>query len=533
MNQKNDLPEEDDFRPSAARLVESLRDTGYSKEAAFADIIDNSIAANATRIEVELQYMMGEFRVIITDNGDGMTEDQLKNAMRYGSPRRDNPKSLGKFGMGLKTASTAFCRRLVVLSQQNNNNVGRAWDIDKIIHTDRWELETPDSDQYYDDFKSLSDFSEANGTMIIWENIDRLVQFGSDKQMREQITSISKELSLELSAIFFKFLKTEEITISMKVGDAPVVSLKGWDPLCSELNKASDGVRSRVLKERAVPIEVAGKALSFKVKGAVIPSQNDLNSNERDYVRYSLDNQGLYIYREGRLIWHDGWPHRIYKKESKITRLRVELNFDHELDDVFSIDFRKSRVIIPIEIREVLKRLIAPWRQELLRGQDRLVAANTKRVHGPADKAIDKHKKHTKNSEIKVDGDTVTIRNQNQIKPTIIEGIRVYEDKTVRVHEEESLLGDELWEPSCDDEGNTCVTLGKSHPYFHKMYNVCKDNDEATKALDMLLWSLSNAEHGEFSEANQHTLKGFRQKVSQTLRYLSIELPDADDEEME
>ena len=71
------------------------------------------------------------------------------------------------------------------------------------------------------------------------------------------------------------------------------------------------------------------------------------------------------------------------------------------------------------------------------------------------------------------------------MKPTVIEGIRVYEDKTVRVHEEESLLGDDLWEPSCDDEGNTCVTLGKSHPYFHKMYNVCKDNVEAMKALDM------------------------------------------------
>jgi hypothetical protein len=531
MDQKIDLPEEDDFRPSAARLVESLRDTGYSKEAAFADIIDNSIAANATRVEVELQYMMGEFRVIITDNGDGMSEEQLKSAMRYGSPRRNSPKSLGKFGMGLKTASTAFCRRLVVLSQQNSNNVGRAWDIDKIIGSDRWELETPCADDYYEDFEALTEFTEANGTMIIWENIDRLVKLGSDKQMREQIASLGKELSLELSAVFFKFLESGEVTISMKVGDAPIVKLKGWDPLCSDLNKSSDGACSRVLKEKPVPIEVGGKALSFTVKGSIIPSQNELNANERDYVRYSLDNQGLYIYRESRLIWHDGWPDRMYKKESKITRLRVELNFSHELDDVFSIDFRKSRVIIPVEIREVLKRLIAPWRQELLKGQDRLIAVNTTRAHGPADKAIDKHKRHTKNSEIKIDGDTVTIRNQNQMKPTVIEGIRVYDDKTVRVHEEESLLGDDLWEPSCDDEGNTCVTLGKSHPYFHKMYNVCKDNVEATKALDMLLWSLSNAEHGEFSDANQHTLKGFRQKVSLTLRYLSIELPDEEEDE--
>ncbi|EGQ8919497.1 TPA: ATP-binding protein [Vibrio parahaemolyticus] len=529
MRQQTEI-QEDDFRPSAARLVESLRDTGYSREAAFADIIDNAIAANATKISIELQYMYGEFRVIITDNGDGMSESELLNAMRYGSERRANPKSLGKFGMGLKTASTAFCRRLVVLTEKDGVQSGRAWDIDRIISTDRWELETPDADDYYDDYEELSDFTDNGGTMIIWENTDRLIKQGSERQVREQIKNLGKELTTELSAVFFKYLASGDVSISMKIGDASALELKGWDPLCADL-VTLDGVRSRVLKEKAVPIEFGGKTASFSVRGSVIPSQNELNSDEREFVRYSLDNQGFYIYREGRLIWHDGWPHRMYKKESKITRLRVELNFDHELDDVFSIDFRKSRVIIPVEIRDELKRLVAPWRQELLKGQERLISANTNRAHGPADKAIDKHKNRARQAELKVEGEKVTIRNQNQMKPVVIEGIRVYEDKKVRVHEEDSILGDELWEPSCDDEGNTCVTLGKSHPYFHKMYNVCKGNVEAMKALDMLLWSLSNAEHGEYSEVNQHTLRGYRQKVSQTLRYLSIELPDAEEDE--
>lgn len=529
MSQHTEI-KEDDFRPSAARLVESLRDTGYSREAAFADIIDNAIAANATKISIELQYMYGEFRVIMTDNGDGMLENELLNAMRYGSERRANPKSLGKFGMGLKTASTAFCRRLVVLTQKDGVQSGRAWDIDRIINTDRWELETPSTEEYYDDFEELNNFSGDGGTMVIWENTDRLIRQGSERQVKDQIKNLGKELKSELSALFFKYLASGEISISMKVDDGPYEELKGWDPLCTDL-VTSDGIRSRILKEKVIPVEFGGKSASFSIKGSVIPSQNELNFGERELVRYSLDNQGFYIYREGRLIWHDGWPHRMYKKESKITRLRVELHFDHELDDVFGIDFRKSRVIIPTEIREELKRLVAPWRQELLKGQERLVSANTSRAHGPADKAIDKHKKYTKNSEIKVEGDKVTIRNQNQPKPTVIEGTRVYEDRTVRVHEEDSLLGDDLWEPSCDKEGNTCVTLGKSHPYFHKMYNVCKDNVEAMKALDMLLWSLANAEHGEYSEANRHTLKGYRQKVSQTLRYLSIELPDAEEDE--
>lgn len=529
MNQKIELLEED-FRPSAARLVESLRDTGYSIEAAFADIVDNSIAANATKIAIELQYMFGEVRVVITDNGIGMSEDELRNAMRYGSEKRTNPKSLGKFGMGLKTASTAFCRRLVVLTQKNETQIGRAWDIDRIINTDRWELETPNSDEYYDDYRALKDFSSTSGTMIIWENTDRLIKMGSERQIKDQLTNLGADLSANLSAVFFKFLISGDVSISMKVDDAPHFHLKGWDPLCSDL-VTSDGVRSRLLKEKLVPVVVGVKTAFFSVRGSIIPSQNELNSDELKLVRYSLDNQGFYIYREGRLIWSEGWPHRLYKKEGKITRLRVELHFEHDLDDLFSIDFRKSRVIIPTEIREELKRLVSPWRQELLKTQARSISANTVRAHGPADKAIDKHKETTKNSDIQVNGDTVTIRNNNQIKPTVIEGIRVYEDKTVRVHEEESLLGNELWEPSCDEEGNTCVTLGKSHPYFHKMYNVCKDNVEAMKALDMLLWSLAHAELGEYSDANKHTLNGFKQKVSQTLRYLSIELPEAEEDE--
>lgn len=523
--------QENDFRPSAARLVESLRDTGYSEKAAFADIVDNSIAANATKIAIELQYLMGEFRVVITDNGDGMTESELKNAMRYGSEKRPNPKSLGKFGMGLKTASTAFCRRLVVLSQKEGTAVGRIWDLDTISEKDRWELETPDENDYYDDFEVLEDFSGNSGTMIVWEKIDRLIKPGSDRQMRDQIRTLGKELVDELSAVFFKYLSSGNVEISLKIADEPEILLQGWDPLSTEL-VTSGGARPQLLKEKKIHVEFNGNSYSFTIRGSLIPSQNELTAEEQEAVRYGLDNQGFYIYREDRLIWNDGWPHRMYKKEGKITRLRVELVFSHELDDVFSIDFRKSRVIIPVEIRRKLQSLIAPWRQALLSvpSKNQSEQSGSTRAHGPADNAIDKQKNRTKNSDIKVDGETVTIRNQNQPKPAVINDIRVYEDKTVRVHEENSLMGDNLWEPSCDIDGNTCVTLGKSHPYFLKMYDVCKNNVEAMKALDMLLWSLANAEHGEYSEANKYTLKGFRQKVSESLRYLSLELPDPEED---
>ncbi len=531
MTDINEL-DENDFRPSPARLIESLRDTGYSEKAAFADIVDNSIAANAKKILIHLEFLMGEFRVVIVDNGSGMTEAQLKNAMRYGSEKRSNPKSLGKFGMGLKTASTAFCRRLVVLSHKNSEFFGRSWDLDTIKEKDRWELETPDENQYRDDFEFLKEFSESSGTMIIWEKIDRLIKPGSAKQIESEIEALGKELKNELNAIFYHYIKSNNIEISIQILNKTKDKLKGWDPLCCDLLTTS-GQRSKILREKEIFVDYNGGKYSFTVKGSLIPSQNHLNAEEQEAVRYSLDNQGFYIYREGRLIWNDGWPHRIYKKESKITRLRIELQFNHELDDLFSIDFRKSRVIIPKEVRTKLQEIITPWRQELLK-DNQTSTVDTPNVspqrHDPANNAIDKHKENTQNFKINVDGDTVTIRNENQQKPAIVQNIRVYENKTVRVQEEDSLTADNLWEPSCDIDGNTCVSLGKSHPYFVRMYAVCKDNLEATKALDMLLWSLANAEHGEYSETNKHTLTGFRQKVSQSLRYLSLELPDEESE---
>ncbi|MEX5262373.1 hypothetical protein, partial [Kocuria sp. CPCC 205263] len=175
-------------------------------------------------------------------------------------------------------------------------------------------------------------------------------------------------------------------------------------------------------KEKKIHVEFNGNNYSFTIRGSLIPSQNELTAEEQEAVRYGLDNQGFYIYREDRLIWNDGWPHRMYKKEGKITRLRVELVFSHELDDVFSIDFRKSRVIIPVEIRRKLQSLIAPWRQALLSvsSKNQSEQSGSTRAHGPADNAIDKQKNRTKNSDIKVDGETVTIRNQNQPKPAVI-----------------------------------------------------------------------------------------------------------------
>lgn len=536
------LPPEDDFRPSAARLVDSLRDTGYSPEAAFADIIDNSIAADATRIRIELVNLMGELRVIFTDNGKGMSESQLLAGMRYGAPKREDPKSLGKFGMGLKTASTAFCQRLVVLSIRNGADCIRAWDLDTIRKNDRWELENPDKDNYYDEFEELKEFAseEGSGTMVIWEKIDRLVTLGDDRKIQKQLENLGNELKDELSAVFGRFLDHEDascpnVSISVVAGSQPEKFLQPWDPLCQKLNTgSSSGARVKKLPEKVIRANMDGGAdHTFNITGSILPSQNEMTEEEQNKVRYTLDNQGFYIYREGRLIWHDGWPQRMYKKEGKITRLRVVLDFTHELDDLFKIDFRKSRIIIPKTVRDELKKIVAPWRNHTQQGDTKGGSgaggsdAAAKSHHQRATNAIDKHKEETKVASIQVDDDKAHLENRyNRSAPVLVEGVHIYPESNVRVREETSLNGNVLWNAALDHDGETCVQINQHHEYFRRLYATCKDNPDAIMALDMLLWSLANAEFGIWSEKNKVVVGEFRQFVSSNLNHLCQELPD-------
>ena len=525
--------QEDDFRPSAARLVESLRDTGYTKEAAFADIIDNSLAAGATKIKIEISELFGQLRVLFSDNGDGMSQEQLLSAMRYGSPKRENPKSLGKFGMGLKTASTAFCQKLTVITTNGHGLNLRAWDLEVIKRTDRWKLETPDTNDYIEDIEDFEEFikEKSTGTMVIWDKVDRLISVDA-KNYKKQVQVLGKEIEEELSAVFAKFINSGT-TITLKVLDSDEKQIKAWDPLCRDMKFSGENVISRIIPTKVINTELNnGESCTFNVTGALIPSQNDLTPEEQDKVRYTLDNQGFYIYREGRLIWHDGWPHRMYKKESKITRLRIELDFTHELDDIFNIDFRKSRVIIPAQVRKVLKEVISPWGNELKRKRENPNEGNdSKRNHSAATNAIDKHKDGTKNSDITTgDNGERKIRNKHNQSPVTLTNVHVYPDQKVRVQEEEALQGNLLWEAALDSDNYTCVRLGQSHPYFSRLYEVIKGDTEAQKAIDMLLWSLAHAEFGEYSDTNKTVLRGFRQNVSATLDHLSLELPDPEED---
>src|SRR3954470_6898106 len=95
--------------PSAGRLMSSLRDIGYDLPSAVADLIDNAIDANATNVAVDIVADGAVSWLRVSDDGVGMSSARLDEAMRYGTHADYRSKSLGHFGLGLKTASLSQC----------------------------------------------------------------------------------------------------------------------------------------------------------------------------------------------------------------------------------------------------------------------------------------------------------------------------------------------------------------------------------------------------------------------------------------
>ena len=225
--------------PDATRLIYGLRDTGYSFNTAAADIIDNSIAANATEVNVGIELDKdGKKFVYFGDNGDGMDDDMLFAAMRYGAPARANLASLGKFGLGLKTASSSVCLKFTVISRKSPDAEFSklAWDLEHVEVKDQWEmLQEEMTDVEHEIFEELCG---EKGTLVIWSKCDRLLskEYNNPGGTHEQraIRRLGERLIKHFALIYYRFLDPNnglERHVSIIVNGELVSS---WNPFYPE-----------------------------------------------------------------------------------------------------------------------------------------------------------------------------------------------------------------------------------------------------------------------------------------------------------
>lgn len=356
--------------PRASALIESLRAFGYTPEAAIADLVDNSISAQATNIAVDFVWDGRDSVVRISDDGKGMTEDALVGAMRPGStsPLDDrDPTDLGRFGLGLKTASFSQARELTVVSVAETGD-GRAavrrWDLDVVSETGEWRLlQTMPAN-------CAPNPPENPGTIVQWSKLDRLVGEvdAGDKRAHSRFLAIVERVQGHLEATFHRFL-SERPRIAISVNG---VALSAWDPFMTK--------HAATNAEPTEELPFGGDLV--RVTPFVLPHASKLSDAE--FARGSGQNkwnqqQGFYVYRSRRLLVQGDWLGLGLANDEHTKLARIAVEFPAHMDHAWQVDVKKSTARPPGPLVDDLKRIARATRskaQAVYRHRGKVIARN-------------------------------------------------------------------------------------------------------------------------------------------------------------
>lgn len=346
--------------PSAKRLIRSLRDIGYEFVDAVADIVDNSVEAQATIISIALKFEGEDSYLTIADNGVGIASKDIQEALRFGSNRAyKDSDDLGRYGLGLKTASLSQCERLTVSARRGEERArinSYCWDLDHIEQTNRWEILKIESDEIKDEV--WRHLQGTTGTVVTWERLGRLLgyKYPSGEYARKQAEQMAGSLKLHLGMVFHRFLSGEipGKRIAIYINDERVVP---WDPY-------SRGEKhTQKLDPILIPLNFGEGIYNVKIQPYILPPQS-LYSSTRAHLQASgpgkwNKQQGLYIYRSNRIIQAGGWSGlRTSDEHTKLVRMAVFI--PSQLDELFQVNVAKKHLTLPRELRSVLLKEIQP-----------------------------------------------------------------------------------------------------------------------------------------------------------------------------
>lgn len=334
--------------PYAAPMSESLRAFGYELPSAIADLVDNSIFAGSKNIWIDFKWAGDASTICITDDGKGMTERELVDAMRPGSRNplesRD-PKDLGRFGLGLKTASFSQCRRLVVRSKVSGKAAStRCWDLDFVAHKNKWLLLRDAGAASEQHFGRLGKLNQ--GTAVLWERMDRIVKGqhpdddGHKRFFHNRIEAVERHLSL----VFHRFLEGKK-RLHIFVNNNEV---EPWDPFLK-----SEKATQQIADERITLFQKQITVIPY-----VLPHISKLTAEKHDRasgIRGWNLHQGFYVYRNERLLVPGDWLGLPFTKEEHFKLARIQLDIPNSMDHEWEIDVTKSKARPPDALRKDLK----------------------------------------------------------------------------------------------------------------------------------------------------------------------------------
>lgn len=342
--------------PQADTLMGSMRSMGYSFESAIADVVDNSISAhcNSVRILFPKEYN-DVWAVGILDDGDGMCSENLFEAMRYGSADSELERDdldLGRFGLGMKSASLSQCKILTVVSKTSKECSAYTWDFNYIKKKKAWIVQEYSKDEieqlpYIDGLKALD-----HGTLVLWRDFD-VIEKSSDGQVFNTLCDKKKEVDAYLSLIFHRYLSAKGAgKLAIYINNSKV---KPQDPFLESHPKTT------MKKERTIAlIDSNGVERQITVKPFILPFATDLSDDDKKLlggIEYLRAKQGFYVYRNHRLIIWGTWFGM--KPRSELTKnARIRVDIPNSLDDIWGIDIKKQTATIPKRIQNQLKKTV-------------------------------------------------------------------------------------------------------------------------------------------------------------------------------
>lgn len=336
--------------PSPSVLMNSMRSIGYTFKTAIADIVDNSISANAKNIYIYSPINDTDLYVCVLDDGNGMDRNSLFNAMKYGSDREYSLSDLGRFGLGLKSASLSQCRILTVASKYGDTVCAFRWDLDAVLDDKKWdciELDESEIDclPYINNLKS-----NKMGTLVVWQNFDIAYKKNNGK-VREYISEEIDDAEKHLRLVFHRYLSNNFKPVKIFINND---LLKPIDPFLEDHAKTD----TRKISEVTIDGQV------IRVQPFILPHQSDLSNDDIEKIggiESLRNNQGFYIYRNDRLIIYGTWfrlsSSNVSPELLKYGRIKVDI--PNTLDDVWDIDIKKQNATIPRQILNNLKKAVS------------------------------------------------------------------------------------------------------------------------------------------------------------------------------
>jgi hypothetical protein len=351
--------------PNPEYLIKSIAEQGYTLETSIADLIDNSISAAAKNIEVLIDTLATPFVLFIADDGHGMSEGDLKKNMNFPSSSiediRDS-QDLGRFGLGMKTASFSQTRRFTVISRKYTQEkyYARTWDVNHLKSTGRWEIIINTEDEintYLDRYNNLSkgflnsykDFTPS--TIIIWQSLYKFENHFSLQDKREvlqkELTETTKEY---LQLIFHRFM-----------GNSNPIKIRLNNEQLKPFNPFPSGVRNISIQQKLL----MGNKLCLE--GFVLPNRS--LSESKGISMWTLphkslmDMEGIYIYRADRIIVFGGW-NELIKRSPRLQLARLKIEIGNGIDHLFHLNVAKSSISIPFEERFAFIRYLSILKTE-------------------------------------------------------------------------------------------------------------------------------------------------------------------------